>query len=248
MPDYSEANGCSPGLPAGPRSCSPEMQGVESESRTLGSGYDLPGRQVFCITAHSGAGEDSQTAAPIANACVPTKSHASPDDFHSAWEPSDSAWEPKPLLDKDNTSVFSDCTTQQSGYDTDRSHRTNTSNQNQKCNRGSHPINAKKEEDKHTGKVVLSLFWDSPKEGAFTYTDWCREVEEYLHKGYDDNWVKDAMLWRPGLCQLPILWWRKELYSCPEPKGDGWDLQCLKHLPGPERPYVWVETGKQWKN
>ena len=44
------------------------------------------------------------------------------------------------------------------------------------------------------GKVVLSLFWDSPKEGALTYTDWHREVEEYLWKGYDDNRVKDAML------------------------------------------------------
>ena len=44
------------------------------------------------------------------------------------------------------------------------------------------------------GKVVLSLFWDSLKEGTLTYTDWCLEVEEYLCKGYDDNWVKDAML------------------------------------------------------
>ena len=42
--------------------------------------------------------------------------------------------------------------------------------------------------------MVLSLFRDSLKEGALTYTDWCREVEEYLRKGYDDNRVKDAML------------------------------------------------------
>ena len=42
--------------------------------------------------------------------------------------------------------------------------------------------------------MVLSLFWDSPKEGALTYTDWHREVEEYLRKGYDDNRVKDTML------------------------------------------------------
>ena len=42
--------------------------------------------------------------------------------------------------------------------------------------------------------MVLSLFWDSLKEGTLTYTDWCREVEEYLRKGYDDNQVKDAML------------------------------------------------------
>ena len=44
------------------------------------------------------------------------------------------------------------------------------------------------------GKVVLSLFRDSPKEGALTYTNWHQEVEEYLQKGYDDNRVKDAML------------------------------------------------------
>ena len=57
-----------------------------------------------------------------------------------------------------------------------------------------HPTNAKREEDRHKGKVVLSLFQDSPKEGALTYTDWCQEVEEYLRKGYDDNRVKDTML------------------------------------------------------
>ena len=48
-------------------------------------------------------------------------------------------------------------------------------------------MNAKKEEDKRKGKVVLSLFRDSPKEGVLTYTDWRREVEEYIGKGYDDN-------------------------------------------------------------
>ena len=42
--------------------------------------------------------------------------------------------------------------------------------------------------------MVLSLFRDSPKEGALTYTDWCRKVEEYIRKGYDDNRIKDAML------------------------------------------------------
>ena len=42
--------------------------------------------------------------------------------------------------------------------------------------------------------MVLSLFQDSPKEGALTYTDWCHEVEECIRKGYDDNRIKDAML------------------------------------------------------
>ena len=78
---------------------------------------------------------------------------------------------------------------------------TNTANRNQRCNQrkrkegwGWCPTNAKKEEDRRKGKVVLSLFWDSPKEGALTYTDWCREVEEYLWKGYNNNRIKDAML------------------------------------------------------
>ena len=86
-------------------------------------------------------------------------------------------------------------------HDTDQTRRTNTSNHNhrrnqrkQKDHRFRHPLNAKKEEDRRKGKVVLSLFRDSPKEGALTYTDWRREVEEYLQKGYDDNRVKDAML------------------------------------------------------
>ena len=42
--------------------------------------------------------------------------------------------------------------------------------------------------------MVLSLFRDSPKEGALTYTDWRCEIEEYIWKGYDDNRIKDAML------------------------------------------------------
>ena len=83
----------------------------------------------------------------------------------------------------------------------DRTHRTNTTNRNQRRNQwkrkegqGRCPTNAKKEEDRRKGKVVLSLFWDSPKEGALMYTDCNREVEEYLWKGYDDNRIKDAML------------------------------------------------------
>ena len=94
-----------------------------------------------------------------------------------------------------------DSTYKSSGHDTDWTHRTNIINRNHRCNqrkrkehRGRHPTNAKREEDRHKGKVVLSLFWDSLKKGALTYTDWCREVEEYLQKGYDDNGVKDTML------------------------------------------------------
>ena len=134
---------------------------------------------------------------------------ATPDDYLSAWEPSEFEYdseetdpgEPEDDLEEDDTSVSSDLTYKSNGHNTDRIHRTNILNRNHRCNqrkqkehRFRHPTNAKKEEDRHKGKVVLSLFQDSPKEGTLTYTDWHREVEEYLWKGYDDNQVKDAML------------------------------------------------------
>ena len=136
---------------------------------------------------------------------------ATPDDYHSVREPSEFEYdteetniegpEDSPEEDDDDTSVGSNLTYKLSGHDMDRTRRTNTANQNQRCNQrkckegqGRCPTNAKKEEDRRKGKVVLSLFRDSPKEGALTYTDWCREVEEYLRKGYDDNRIKDAML------------------------------------------------------
>ena len=136
---------------------------------------------------------------------------ATPDDYHSAREPSEFEYDteetdPEDLEhgreeDDDDASVGSDLTYKSSGHDTDRTRRTNTANWNQKCNQqkckegwGQRPTNAKKEEDRRKGKVVLSLFWDSPKEGALMYTDWHQEVKEYLQKGYDDNRIKDAML------------------------------------------------------
>ena len=136
---------------------------------------------------------------------------ATPDDYHSAWQPSEFEYdseetdpeepEDDPEEDEADTSVDSDSTYRSSSHDMDRTHRTNTVNRNhrrnqrkRKENRGKCPTNAKKEEDRHKGKVVLSLFRDSPKEGTLTYTDWRWEVEEYLRKGYDDNRVKDAML------------------------------------------------------
>ena len=131
------------------------------------------------------------------------------DGYHSAWEPSEFEYdfeetdpkEPEDNPKEDDASVASDSTYKSSRHNTDQTHRTNILNHNHRRNqrkrkehRDRHPTNAKREEDRHKGKVVLSLFWDSPKEGALTYTDWCREVEEYLQKGYDDNQVKDAML------------------------------------------------------
>ena len=134
---------------------------------------------------------------------------ATPDDYLSAQEPSEFEYDseetdPGEIEDgpeEDDASVSSDSMYKSNGHDTDRTHRTNTSNCNHRRNQGKrkdhrfrHPSNAKKEEDRHKGKVVLSLFQDSPKEGALTYMDWHWEVEEYLWKGYDDNRVKDAML------------------------------------------------------
>ena len=136
-----------------------------------------------------------------------------PDDFHSAREPSEFEYDSEETdgaeddidgnkqEDDESASVCSDSTCQSSDHDTDRTRQTNTSNRNQRHNRGKHkehrgrhPTNARKEENKCMGKVVLSLFRDSPKEGTLTYTDWRREVEEYLRKGYNDSNVKDAML------------------------------------------------------
>ena len=98
-------------------------------------------------------------------------------------------------------SVGSDTTSKSSSHNKDRTNRTTTANRTQRHNqrkhkesRGRHPTNARKEEERRKGKVVLSLFRDSLKEGALTYTDWCHEVEEYIRKGYDDSRIKDAML------------------------------------------------------
>ena len=131
---------------------------------------------------------------------------ATPDDYHLVREPSEFEYDTKETNpedledgleeDDDDASVGSDSTYKSSGHNTDQTHRTNTANRNQRHNQRKRkegwgrcrcPTNAKKEEDRCKGKVVLSLFQDSPKEGALTYTDWYQEVEEYLRKGYDDN-------------------------------------------------------------
>ena len=136
---------------------------------------------------------------------------ATPDDYHSAREPSESEYNTEEMDpeedgddvegDDDDVSMGSDTTFKSSGHDTDQTNRMTTANRTQsrnqwKCkeSRGRCPPNARKEGKRRKGKVVLSLFRDSPKEGALTYTDWRREVEEYIRKGYDDNRIKDAML------------------------------------------------------
>ena len=117
------------------------------------------------------------------------------DDYLSAQEPSEFEYdseetdpgEPEDDLEEDDASVSSNSMYKSNGYNTDQTRRTNISNHNHRCNqrkwkehRFRHPTNAKKEEDRRKGKVVLSLFRDSPKEGVLTYMDWCQEVEEYL--------------------------------------------------------------------
>ena len=124
------------------------------------------------------------------------------DDFHSAFEHTDSSANEESSTDDDGgNTTCSDQPSDRGGYGTDRSRRTNTLNRARKRNKskrkedqGRHPTNARKEENKRNGKVVLSLFRDSPKEGALTYMDWRREVEEYICKGYDNDRIKDAML------------------------------------------------------
>ena len=116
---------------------------------------------------------------------------ATPDDFLSARKPSEFEYdseetdpgEPEDDPEEDDASVSSNSTYQSNGHDTDRTCRTNISNRNHRRNqrkrkehRFRHPMNAKKEEDRRKGKVVLSLFRDSLKEGTFTYMDWRREV------------------------------------------------------------------------
>ena len=136
---------------------------------------------------------------------------ATTDDYHSAQEPSKSEYDTEEMdpeenrdnveEDDDNASVGSDTTFKSSGHDTDQTNRMTTANWTRRRNQqkrkegwGRRPTNARKEDERHQGKVVLSLFWDSPKEGTLTYTDWHREVEEYIWKGYDGNRIKDAML------------------------------------------------------
>ena len=136
---------------------------------------------------------------------------ATPDDYHSAREPSELEYDTEemdPEEDRDDVeghdddvSLGSDTTFKSSGHDTDQTNRTTTANRTQRHNQrkckesqGRRPTNARKEDERHKGKVVLSLFRDFPREGALMYTDWHREVEEYIRKGYNDNRIKDAML------------------------------------------------------
>ena len=98
---------------------------------------------------------------------------ATPDDYISAREPSEFEYDseetdpggPEDDPEEDDASVSSDSMYKSNGHDSDRTRRTNISNRNLRRNhrkrkehRFRHPTNAKKEEDRWKGKVVLSLF------------------------------------------------------------------------------------------
>ena len=95
------------------------------------------------------------------------------DDYLLAQEPLEFKYDseetdpggPEEDPEEDDASVSSDLTYKSNGHDSDRTQRTNISNRNLRCNhrkrkehRFRHPTNAKKEEDRQKGKVVLSLF------------------------------------------------------------------------------------------
>ena len=156
--------------------------------------------------------------------------------------------------DNDDASVGSDTTSKSSGHNTNRTNRTTTANRTQRRNqrkrkesRGQRPTNARKEDERHKGRVVLSLFRDSPKEGALTYTDWCCKVEEYIRKGYDDNRIRMpcCLPSRDRLTLTSFLRRREESHSGADLERDGQYLQRFSHLPGLKCPDVWAETGNE---
>ena len=173
----------------------------ELRENSVGCGRGMVQRADKYLAQQHGKGSPHALGLVPAPPVIPDRT-AMPDDYLSAREPSEFKYdseetdprEPEDDPEEDDASVSSDLTYKSNGHDSDRTRRTNISNRNLRCNqrkrkehRFRHPMNAKKEEDRWKGKVVLSLFRDSPKEDALTYMDLHREVEEYLQKEYDDN-------------------------------------------------------------
>ena len=137
----------------------------------------------------------------------------SPDGYHLAREPLDfdndtdeeqqqvEFKEEEPMVESDNSDVGSVL-----GRASLHSQRSTTENRDRKrtgqrlrATHSTRATNAKKgikgqTPDGKKSKVVLSMFRDSQKEGVLEYADWRAEVEEYIKKGYEDNKIKDAML------------------------------------------------------
>ena len=134
----------------------------------------------------------------------------SPDGYHSAREPSDfdheelqqvESKEEEPMVESDNSdpsSVLGRASLHSQHSTTENRDRKRTGRR-LRATHSTRATNAKKRikgrtPDGKKSKVVLSMFWDSQKEGALEYADWRAEVEEYIKKGYEDNKIKDAML------------------------------------------------------
>ena len=137
----------------------------------------------------------------------------SPDGYHLAKETSDFDDDPEEeaqevesdvelMVESDNSddsSVRLDCTSLHSQCSTTENRDRKRVRRRLKATYSDRATNAKKgikgrTPDGKKSKVVLSMFWDSKKEGALEYADWRAEVEEYIKKGYEDNKIKDAML------------------------------------------------------
>ena len=162
---------------------------------------------------------DKAAAKKIVGGALPEPEHlcgstGPPEDFHSARENSDfedqteeeleELQESGPEEEEATESDQSEASTAPSSRASFRSRRSNTENRDKKClkkklkaTNSLRATNARKgirdgTADKK-GRVVLSMFRDSKKEGALEYADWRGEVEEYIKKGYDSNKIKDAM-------------------------------------------------------
>ena len=97
------------------------------------------------------------------------------EDHHSARQPSEADYESEESEGSGTDSAgYSSTTTTTSHYNTNHTQRSNTKNWDQKCRNQKHhdrregcKTNAKKQWDRKTGRVVLPLFWESTKEGAY---------------------------------------------------------------------------------
>ena len=106
------------------------------------------------------------------------------------------------MVESDNSntcSVRSGCASHHSQCSTTENRDQKRISQRLKATHSDRATNAKKgikgrTLDGKKSKVVLSMFRDSKKEGALEYADCRAEVEEYIKKGYEDNKIKDTML------------------------------------------------------
>ena len=173
----------------------------------------------------------------------------SPDGYHWAKETSDFDNDTEEvaqdvesdeelMVESDN----SDASSVRLGHTSLHSQRSTTENRDRKrisrrlkATHSDRAMNAKKgikgrTLDGKKSKVVLSMFRDSKKEGVLEYADWRAEVEEYIKKGYEDNKIKDAMLFSLENCDehgdlspAEILKWMELSYNA---SVDFWDLNA----------------------